>query len=249
MPTFQAGYNAAIFVAQYSLGAYFNSLDVERSVAMLETTTFGQSSKTRIPGLKDGTAKASGYFDGTTGAVADAFAAALALSGGVAATFAPLGDTAGNIAYLGKLHEGKYSAKLAVAGLVSTDGEWSTQGNGLFVPLAQGVMHHALAAISGTITGTSQDGTASSSTGWRATIHVTAASGSSPTLDAKLQDSADNITFADVTGGAFTQLTTTGSQVLYSAAVTTTLRRYVQLVYTLGGGTPSFTVATAVARG
>jgi len=63
--------------------------------------------------------------------------------------------------------------------------------------------------------------------------------GTSPTLDVKIQDSADNSTFADVTGLAFTQVTATAS--LQSMAVDTrAVRRYIRTVRTLGGSSPTF---------
>lgn len=67
-----------------------------------------------------------------------------------------------------------------------------------------------------------------------------AGTGTTPTLDVKLQDSADNSTFADITGATFTQVTGTASQqkiVVNKDAA----RRYVRAVATIGGGTPSFT--------
>lgn len=39
-------------------------------------------------------------------------------------------------------------------------------------------------------------------------LSVTAVSGTTPTLNCKIQDSDDNSTYADVTGGAFTEVTT-----------------------------------------
>jgi hypothetical protein len=70
--------------------------------------------------------------------------------------------------------------------------------------------------------------------------------GTTPTLDVKLQHSADNITYADVTGGAFTQVTDADTR----AAVQHTLdikldglNKYVRAVKTIGGtDTPQFLV-------
>lgn len=245
MPTLHAAQAAKILVGAYDLSPFFTDANAECSVAMVDTTTFGATSKTRQSTTQDGTVKASGYYDGAIGAVDEAFQAALAGSD-QAFTFAQLGDTAGNPALLGALQESKYTTKLAVGALVATEGEWVTQG-GAYVPLAWGTVHRALTAITTTANGASQDGGAATTTGWRATLHVTAKSGTTPTLDVKLQDSADNSTFADVTGGAFTQRTAAGSQILYSASGAT-LRRYVRLVYTVAGTSPSFTVAAAVAR-
>lgn len=58
--------------------------------------------------------------------------------------------------------------------------------------------------------------------------------GTNPTLDVKLQDSADNSTFADVSGAAFTQVTSAAS-VQRMTLNPDELKRYVRIVRTIGG--------------
>lgn len=72
--------------------------------------------------------------------------------------------------------------------------------------------------------------------------NVGTVSGTTPTLDGKLQDSADGSTgWADVTGATFTQVTAADS--LQSIGVDTrAVKRYVRYVGTIGGTTPSFTM-------
>lgn len=63
-------------------------------------------------------------------------------------------------------------------------------------------------------------------------------SGTTPTMDVKIQDSADNSSFADA-GYAFTQVTTTDSaQKLVINK--NELRRYVRVVKTAGGTSPVY---------
>lgn len=68
-----------------------------------------------------------------------------------------------------------------------------------------------------------------------------AGTGSSPTLDVKVQ-SSDTLggTYADITGAAFTQVTGTASQQKLVISKDEA-RRFVRVVYTVGGSTPSFT--------
>lgn len=67
-----------------------------------------------------------------------------------------------------------------------------------------------------------------------------AAAGSSPTLDVKLQESADNSTFTDVTSGAFTQVTDAAS-LQYMTVNVSALKRYLRVIGTIGGtSTPTF---------
>jgi hypothetical protein len=68
-----------------------------------------------------------------------------------------------------------------------------------------------------------------------------ATAGTNPTLDVKIQDSADGSSgWADVTGAAFTQVTSTASQQRISVNVSE-IKRYVRAIGTLGGtSTPTF---------
>jgi hypothetical protein len=74
-----------------------------------------------------------------------------------------------------------------------------------------------------------------------------ATAGTNPTLDVKIQDSADNSTFADVTGYTFTQVTNADS--LQTLRIDPRLvRRYVRAYATIGGtSSPSFPVTALIA--
>ena len=67
-----------------------------------------------------------------------------------------------------------------------------------------------------------------------------AGTGTSPTLDVTIEDSADNSSFAAITDAAFTQVTTTASAQKL-VVNKDSARRYVRVKYTIGGTTPSFT--------
>jgi hypothetical protein len=73
-------------------------------------------------------------------------------------------------------------------------------------------------------------------------VHCTAASGTTPTLDAALEGSADNSSYAAITGGAATQLTAAGNRVACALATT----NYVRVTATIAGTTPSFTFSASV---
>ena len=78
-----------------------------------------------------------------------------------------------------------------------------------------------------------------------AILQSAAGTGTTPTLDVKIQDSADGSTgWADVTGAAFAQVTNAASaQVLKFNA--SAARRYIRAVATVGGTTPSFSCAVS----
>ncbi len=73
-------------------------------------------------------------------------------------------------------------------------------------------------------------------------LNTSVGTGTTPTLDVKLQHSDDNYTFADVTSGAFTKVTsaaeTAGVKVM--KVNVSDLKRYLRVVGTIAGTTPSF---------
>ena len=71
-------------------------------------------------------------------------------------------------------------------------------------------------------------------------LDAAAGTGTTPTNDVKIQDSADNSAWADVSGLTFTQLTTSAS--LQSIGFpANSLRKYIRAVATIAGTTPSYT--------
>ena len=76
-----------------------------------------------------------------------------------------------------------------------------------------------------------------------------AGAGSSPTYNVKIQDSADNSTFADVTGATFTQVTSTASQQKLTINAND-VQRYIRAVATIGGtSSPSFVASVTLLYG
>jgi hypothetical protein len=73
-------------------------------------------------------------------------------------------------------------------------------------------------------------------------LNASAGTGTSPTLDVKLQHSDDDSTYEDVTSGTFTQVTdvaeTAGVRVMKLNV--SDLKRYLRVVGTIAGTTPSF---------
>lgn len=113
-------------------------------------------------------------------------------------------------------------------------------------PVVRGKLLHPTSTArtsSGTGTGR-QLGAVTASQSVYAALHVTAASGSSPTLDVIVQ-SDDNAGFTTPTSRVtFTQATDTTSEFLSTAGAITD--DYWRISYTIGGSTPSFTFAVVV---
>lgn len=67
--------------------------------------------------------------------------------------------------------------------------------------------------------------------------------GTSPTLNTKMQESTDGTTWTDVTGGAFTQVTTSSQSETIAFKPT---KRYVRSTGTTGGTSPVFPATVTV---
>lgn len=103
----------------------------------------------------------------------------------------------------------------------------------------------AIAARTSTVTGSAVD--VSKNAGSLVILQeVGTVSGTTPTLDGKIQDSDDGSTgWADVTGATFTQVTASDS---YQKLVLDArqVKKFVRYVGTIAGTTPSFTMGVCV---
>src|SRR5437899_6077210 len=74
---------------------------------------------------------------------------------------------------------------------------------------------------------------------------VGAVSGTSPTLDGKIQESSDNAAWTDIAGATFTTVTAANN---YQAITFDRTKRYVRYVGTIGGTSPSFALAVVISE-
>lgn len=76
-------------------------------------------------------------------------------------------------------------------------------------------------------------------------ISLGAASGTSATMDVKLQeaDAASGATWTDIPSSSITTMTDTSDNTINTAFVKSALKPYIRAVTTLGGTTPSFAVS------
>jgi hypothetical protein len=106
-----------------------------------------------------------------------------------------------------------------------------------------------------TVTGASLD-LANTDTGdiLALTLFAVGVTGTTPTLNVKLQDSANNSTWADVVATAlmplvaFVPVTATLANPVVMAIDPRAVRRYIRLVATIGGTTPSYTFGVDLER-
>jgi hypothetical protein len=238
---YKHGKNTAVLFDGYNLSAYFNEASSTREVEVAETTAFGNSAKTYITGLKDGTASLSGMFDGASGAVDAVLAPLLGQAANEVVTIAPDGGFAkGNRALLFNAKQTSYEVSSPVGDVVSVSADFQADGGidaGVFIDDSQTV------SATGNQTG-SHDNSASSSNGAVANLHVTANTRNG-NVTFVVQHSSDNSTFADLITFTATPSTTVEGQ---RVAVTGTVNRYLRTKYTVAGSSGSTTFGIAVAR-
>lgn len=202
-----------------------------------DATTFGNDDRVYVGGLPDGTVSLSGLFDGTADAIHDILKDLLD-SGGSTLTYAPGGLGVGEATGMASVLSTSYEPSSEVAGLVQVSMEAQADGG-----LTFGVALSGLDTVTSSGSGTGHDSGASSSNGGVAHLHVTSVSGTSPTLDVKVQESSDGSTWADL--ATFGQQTSAGSE---RVEVSGTVERHLRAMWTVGGTSPEFEFAVAFAR-
>lgn len=93
---FSHGSKATLSINGTDVTAYLTSISLSREADTAETTTLGKTSKTYIPGLKDGSFSIEGLDDAALDAVLSA-----ALGAQVPFVYRPAGTGAGKIEYTG----------------------------------------------------------------------------------------------------------------------------------------------------
>lgn len=216
------GKSSVVMKDGFNLSLYLQDIEFSRTIGEAEKTTLSSTAKEFIPGLGETTLSGNGFYDGEVLAVDEVLEAALLLATNTWTHF-PNGDTKGN---RGKAISGihtTYSINNTFDDLVKIS--FAGRGN---TALYSVVSLQPLATISTTTTTTGVDNTIQTTSGGQLFIQVEAVTG---TIDYQLQDSADNINFADIGTGSLS--TDSVSQI---DTIAGTIRRYTRLVLTLGGG-------------
>lgn len=237
MPTFTHGKQAKVFANGYDVSGYFNSVTVSGEADTAEVSTLGSDSKAYIPGMRDATLSLEGFYAGASGEIDEQLEARLGST--TTWTVVMTGDTVGALAYCVRAVDTTYEIGAEIGNAVAVTAEGQVTGG----REAARVLHPVAArTASGTASGV--DNGAATSNGLSAYLHVTAASGTAPTLVVKVQHSADNSTWLDLATFASANAAGTYERV----AVSGTVNRYIRASYTIGGTSPSFTFHMAAAR-
>lgn len=239
---FQVLTDAKLYIDGYDLSGHSNQLALKHAAEILDDTVFGATSKSRVAGLKDVELTGGGFFEANSAAFKsdDVINAKLAVADTLV-TVCPTAAAAGDVAFFFPALLAEYSPGGEVGQLMV----FEINASGCNT-LARGTVLEN-AAKTATANGTAQElGEVTASQKLYAAMHVLAVSGTNPTLDLVVQsDSAEAFTSA-ADRITFSQKTAVGSEwaTPVSGAITDTWWR---ASWTLGGTSPSFTVAVIVA--
>ena len=229
----QSGLGHRLIVGGVDLSGDTQQYEVSGGAELLEVTGIDKSGKERIGGQRDGYLKWTSFFNPSAGQ-AHPVLSALPTTDVQLALLAGTGVGTPAACIIGK--QPNYAGKRAENGMFTFDCQVDGDGTALEwgVQLTAGVRADTTAT-----TGTTLDQGASSANGAQAYLQVLGVTGTSVTV--KVQDSADNSSWADVTGLTFTAATGAWTERV-ATSNTATIRRYVRATTT---GT--FTAASFVA--
>ena len=238
------GKDVRVYLGLRDVSGDLSGVDVTFSTETHDITTFGAEYLSFDPGLGSWEASVDGFYQTNSGASVTSIERQFETMLGsntngdsVLSIYDGDADAIGDFGILcSQAVLTKHSQPISVSDVVKISG--TLQGNGRAG--MRGVLLHVLGADSTSTNSTSVDNSASSASGGRANLHVTAATGTGGTI--KVQHSTDNSTWVDLV--TFTASTAASSQ---SSTVTGTVNRYLRCVSTINV-TSSLTFVAGFAR-
>ena len=232
------GKDTVVLLGKDNVTSYFHEHSAAVEVEMHDSTVYGKSAKTYVAGLIDGTVSLGGLWDGAASAI-DSILSALIGAAASVLTIGLNGTTVGNRATLASPLETSYEIDDSVSELVGISFEGQSDDR-----VETGLFLHNLVAETVTGIAVSQDNGGASAAGAVGHLHLTAVSGTTPTMTVFLEHSTNNTTWATLL--TFTALA--GTTTSERKTVTGTVNRYLRASWTITGTAPSYTFAVACAR-
>lgn len=241
MSTKSTGIGDNLYVGGYDLSNDTTALSkISASIAMLDVTGINKGAHERIFGLRDGAIDVTTAFNP---AANQQHVVLSALPRTDTQLMWTRGTAIGNAAACMASKQVDYNPTRGTDGALSTS--VSTQANGFALEFCE-QLTAGLRTDTAATNGTAWDYAASTSFGFQAYLQVTGFTGTDVTV--KLQDSADNTTFADIASGAFAQTTAAHTFQRIAVGGTATVRRYVRAVTVTSGGFTSVTFAVTFVK-
>lgn len=239
MPTFRHGKKTAVLLNGTNMSPFLNEATTTTEIETAETTTFGDTDKTYIVGLADGTISTSGLFDSTAGASNDVLTGLIALDDNTF-TVLPEGATAGYAAIIANGQLTSYEVSSPVGDVISISAEVQADGGLLHGVALTGLV--STGSASATTTGINNG--SSTGNGGLFNLHVTANNRDGATT-IKVQHSTDDVTYADLVTFSSVSASATGGESITS---TGTVNQYLRTLSTLAGASGSVTYQVSAAR-
>mgnify|MGYP003338402460 FL=1 len=233
---FVHGKNVRVLIDGADASGYLKQVQWNNTGDVAETSAFGTSAKTYVPGLTNFTMSLSGMFENTATTGFDAVAsAAVGSSTNNNIGIAPNGFARGNVAWAASALVTSYDVQGSVGDMVAAT--MAAQGSDV-VESGLSLKNYTDAALNTTTTETYVDMGAVINS-WTAYLFVTSAAptgGTSPTVTVSITGSnASGGTYTTLTGGTFAGVTTSiGSQRL-AGSIASSTTRYVKAVATVTG--------------
>jgi len=229
--------NAKVLYGGRDLSGILNQLALANEVDLQESTTFGDVYKRRLAGLFSPSMNLNGYWESassTDSADSDLFGTFN--SGPKIISASPAGAAKGDVSYSMQVEQATYNPGASLGEIFAFS--LAVQGAG---ELLRGTVME-LGTFASTANGTARQlGTVSSTQKIYSVLHVTAASGTLPTLNVTVESDNASGFASPVTRLSHTQFTSVGAELKsISGAITDDWWR---LVITVGGTTPSFDIA------
>lgn len=236
----QSGLGDNFYVHGYDVSGDLGSVSVSGGPAALTVTGIDKGAYERIGGLRTGAMSWQAWFNPANDRAHDRFSTLP--TSDVHCTYFR-GTTLGNPAAC------QVSKQINYDGSRGDDGSFTfsveAQCNGFGVEWGRSLTA-GVRTDTGATNGSSIDTAASASFGAQAYLQVFAMTGTDATV--KIQDSADNSSFADVTGLTFTQLTAGRTAERLATANNATIRRYLRAVTVTTAGFSSLAFAVVVVK-
>jgi hypothetical protein len=238
-----SGLGQKFFWGGYDISGDVGSLSgVSSPLATLDVTAVDKYAMERIGGEKDGTLAFQAFYNT---AANQAHAILKTLPTTDTSVIYATGPTIGADAAC------MVTKQIGYDGTRAADGGYTfavqAQANGYGLEWGQLLTAGLRTDTAATSPATGLDTTSSLSFGAQAYLQVTAFSGTDVTV--KIQDSADNSTFADISPSlVFTQVTAAHAFERIAVVNTTTIRRYVRVITTTSGGFTSCSFVCAIVK-
>lgn len=230
-----------LYLNAFDLTGDLRKIGLAVTVDAVEKTALANTTHIMEPGLISFDVSHDGFWNGGANAVDDVLFGRIGNSNDLF-TLAPIAGADGEIAYFGRVTEGSYETFGAVGEMMP----FSVAAAGGDSPIVRGTILHPKTARTATGNGTGRQlGQVAATQKLYAGLHVTAASGTTPSLTVTVQSDDSSSFLSPTTRITFTAATATTFEWATPVAGAIT-DNWWRIVYTITGTTPSFTFVAAV---